>query len=509
MLRATAGAMAVTIALTTSAYAEQSAISFAERLAVAEILAKDPLLSDFYADRDYEPLWVGADGASQARLAQFLAALAQVGDHGLPAERYDLSGLMDRLRSTRSAAEMITLEADITRLYLTYARDVGTGLLRPSSISKKELVRVVTPVPPEALLEAIASDDPRKAIADLPPQSAQYRGLQALKLRMEALVAAGGWGEAIPDGRKLEIGSTDPRVLTLRARLARLGYEVEQDLPVYDPALERVVKTFQADNGLNDDGVVGPGTLAELNRSAEERLRSVIVALERERWLPRELGDRHVLVNQTDFIARIIDDGAVTFATRAVIGKNVYDQRSPEFSDEMEHMVINPAWHVPRSIVTKEYLPQLQADPMAVNYLEIRDRSGQVISRDAVDFTQFTQADFPFAMRQPPGRSNALGLVKFMFPNRHNIYLHDTPHKSLFARERRAFSHGCIRLQDPFDFAYALLAKQEEDPKAFFQRVLATGREATVPLEQNVPVHLIYRTAWIGPEGEIWFRRDV
>jgi murein L,D-transpeptidase YcbB/YkuD len=167
----------------------------------------------------------------------------------------------------------------------------------------------------------------------------------------------------------------------------------------------------------------------------------------------------------------------------------------------MEHMVINPSWYVPRSIITKEYLPKLQSNPNAVGHIEITDRRGRQVNRGAVDFTQFTARNFPFAMRQPPSKRNALGLVKFMFPNKHNIYLHDTPQKSLFSREVRAFSHGCIRLAQPFEFAYALLAKQEEDPKAFFHRVLGTGRETKVELENPVPVHLIYRTAYI--------RRDV
>jgi murein L,D-transpeptidase YcbB/YkuD len=211
----------------------------------------------------------------------------------------------------------------------------------------------------------------------------------------------------------------------------------------------------------------------------------------------------------TDFHARIIDDGKVTFMTRSVVGKNVSDRRTPEFSDVMEHMVINPTWHVPRSIATKEYLPMLQQNPNAVSHLRLIDSRGQTLNRSAVDFTQFSARSFPFAIKQPPSRSNALGLVKFMFPNKHNIYLHDTPAKNLFSREVRAYSHGCIRLQDPFDFAYALLAKQTDDPKGFFQSRLRTGSETQVNLEQHVPVHLIYRTAITTPKGNMQYRRDI
>jgi murein L,D-transpeptidase YcbB/YkuD len=172
-------------------------------------------------------------------------------------------------------------------------------------------------------------------------------------------------------------------------------------------------------------------------------------------------------------------------------------------------MVINPSWYVPRSIITKEYLPQLQQNPNAVNQLIITDGRGRVVDRSAVDFTQYSQTNFPYSMRQPPSRGNALGLVKFMFPNRYNIYLHDTPAKSLFGRETRAYSHGCIRLADPFDFAYALLAPQTSDPEAYFQAELRTGRERRVDLEQPLPVHLVYRTAFTKAEGRMQYRRDI
>ena len=231
--------------------------------------------------------------------------------------------------------------------------------------------------------------------------------------------------------------------------------------------------------------------------------------MERERWNNQPRGDRHIWVNLTDFTARIVDHDVVSFETRSVIGANDQDRQSPEFSDVMEFMVINPSWYVPRSIITKEYLPQLQRNPNAVRHLEITDRRGRRVNRGAVDFTQFNARNFPFAMRQPPSRSNALGLVKFMFPNQYNIYLHDTPAKNLFSRETRAYSHGCIRLNDPFDFAYELLAKQSPDPVGFFQSRLQSGNETRVDLDEPVPVHLVYRTAFTDPLGNLNFRRDV
>jgi murein L,D-transpeptidase YcbB/YkuD len=171
--------------------------------------------------------------------------------------------------------------------------------------------------------------------------------------------------------------------------------------------------------------------------------------------------------------------------------------------------VINPSWYVPRSIITKEYLPALKRNRNAVRHIEITDSRGRKVNRSSVNFAQYNEKTFPFSMRQPPSKGNALGLVKFIFPNPHNIYLHDTPAKNLFSREVRAFSHGCVRLADPFDFAYALLAKEVGNPKEFFQSKLATGIEQKVNLKSPVPVHIIYRTAYTTAKGHMQYRRDV
>jgi len=278
----------------------------------------------------------------------------------------------------------------------------------------------------------------------------------------------------------------------------------------YDEAITDAVRSFQENHGLTVDGVAGGDTLSEINATAQDRLKSVIVAMERERWLnkPGGLGDRHILVNIADFQARIFDQGKMTFETRSVVGHQEFDRQTPEFSDEMDHMVINPSWYVPRSIIVGEYLPKLRNNPGAVSHLVITDSRGRVVSRNQ-SFAGYTANSFPFAMRQPPGPRNALGTVKFMFPNKYNIYLHDTPAKNLFSREVRTYSHGCVRLNDPHEFGYALLARQTDDPVGFFQSRLRTGSETRVNLDQPVPVHLIYRTAFTKAKGQTQFRRDV
>ncbi len=477
------------------------------QLAVAEITSSNATLSSFYVENGFEPIWVGTTQKHAARRAALIRALSNVENHGLPASRYDVQALIDQMEAAGTVRELGQVEAELSLAFVRYASDLQAGTVTPSKIDDG-LVRKVERRSADEFLRALEQDANGTYIQSLGPQTPQYRALMKQKMVLEALISQGGWGATVPV-TKLERGDTGPNVVKLRNRLVSMGYLRPTASPEYDDALLAAVQAFQTDHGLEADGVAGKGTISELNRPASDRLKAVIVALERERWLPEERGERHILVNQADFSAKIVDDGRVTFETRAVIGKNTHDRRSPEFSDEMEHMVINPSWYVPRSIITKEYLPQLQSNPNAVGHIQITDRSGRSINRGAVDFTQFSARNFPFSMRQPPSKSNALGLVKFMFPNKYNIYLHDTPQKSLFSREVRAFSHGCIRLAQPFEFAYALLARQEEDPKAFFHRVLNTGKETKVELDQKVPVHLIYRTAYIGPKGDVQYRRDV
>jgi murein L,D-transpeptidase YcbB/YkuD len=472
---------------------------------VAEMAAKDRSLATFYKDNGYEAIFTGADDAS--RRGALLKVLARVRDHGLPVARYDVATLEAAFETAKSARDRGRAEVLAASMFVAYARDVHSGVLTPSRIDEG-MVRKVTRRDPVEFLEGLVAGDPDAFLRSLAPTAPEYARLMKAKLRLEARVASGGWGAGIAD-RKLEPGDSGTSVVELRNRLIRMGYLDHSISTQYDGTLQAAVQQFQIDHGLAPDGVAGTGTITEINRPAETRLEQVVVAMERERWLNKPRGDRHVLVNITDFTAKIVDDGKVTFQTRSVVGANTSDRRTPEFSDIMEHMVVNPTWNVPRSIATKEYLPMFQKDPNAAAHLNLLDGAGRLVSRADVDFSTMTAKNFPFDVKQPPSRSNALGLVKFMFPNRHNIYLHDTPAKSLFSRERRAFSHGCVRLSDPFDFAYALLAVQEDNPKAVFQRVLATGRETTLPLKIKVPVHLIYRTAFTQAKGRINFRPDV
>ncbi len=475
--------------------------------AIAEASARDKSVSAFYQANGYSPIWTGQGGRDKARRQALLKALGSSANHGLPQSAYDTEFLKANLRRVKSERDLGRIEVELSQLFLRYARDMQTGVLTPSKVDSG-IVRKIPLRNRLELLTNFAGSSPGPYIRKLAPTAVEYGRLMKQKLLMERLLAKGGWGPQVP-GRKLKPGQSGANVVALRNRLIAMDFLRRNASKTYDDNIQKAVQQFQMAHGLSPDGVVGAGTLKEINVAPERRLASIMVAMERERWLNMPRGKRHVWVNLTDFQVNIIDNGKVTFQTRSVIGATKHDRRSPEFSDVMEHMVINPTWHIPKSIAVGEYLPLMQADPNAAEYLRMFDKRGQLVSRDTVDFTQLSETNFPFNLKQPPSQRNALGLVKFMFPNKYNIYLHDTPAKNLFSRESRAFSHGCIRLRDPFDFAYALLRRQLSNPESFFQNTLSTGRETVVPLDQNVPVHIVYRTAFTSAKGRIQFRRDV
>ncbi|MDQ2065495.1 L,D-transpeptidase family protein [Xinfangfangia sp. CPCC 101601] len=476
---------------------------FTQSLAAAA--GTDTALADWYRLHNFAPIWTGENDAP--RRAALLAALDTAADHGLPPARYDAAGLRHALQSARTEGDRGRIEAAMSRAYLTWAKDLTSGMLEPQKIDTT-IVREIKIEDPAWLLTLISGEDPQKVLRDLVPTSDAYVQLMKEKLRLETLIANGGWGEPVA-AKALKPGAMGPAVVQLRDRLVALGYLGRSATARYDPTIEAAVLAFQLAHGLPADGVAGPATITQINIDPAQRLQSVVVAMERERWLDIPRDGRMIWVNLPDYSTKILQDGQTVFMTRSVIGRQDMDRRTPEFSDEMAHMVVNPSWGVPRSITVGEYLPLMKNNPNAVSHLQVIDSRGRVVPRSAINFSAYTARSFPYSMRQPPGDANALGKVKFMFPNKYNIYLHDTPSKSLFKEDVRAYSHGCIRLADPFDFAHALFSTQSETAEEEFLAVLKTGKETTVRLDQKVPIHMVYFTAYPEGKGRIGYRRDV
>lgn len=272
------------------------------------------------------------------------------------------------------------------------------------------------------------------------------------------------------------------------------------------------MRKFQKSQGLKPDGIVGRSTLAKLNGPGRNEIDALRINMERMRWLPRDLGKRHILVNQAAFRLRLYDDSEIVHTANVVIGKRSHS--TPVFSEVMEHIVLNPYWNVPRSIATREMLPQLTQDPaylarQGYEVFEMDGRKARQIDSAGVDWWQVGQRTFNYQIRQPPGRSNALGRMKFMFPNRFNIYLHDTPSKSLFSRSSRAFSHGCVRLQDPQRLAEILLGWDKGWTAHKISKMVNSGRNQAIFLDKKIPIYLTYFTAWVDDDGEVAFLDDV
>lgn len=473
----------------------------AERQSIAAAASTDANLAAFYRDRDFAPIWTGADDA--ARRAALVRALDKAGHHGLPVARYELDALRAAFEGATNPWMRGQAEVMASRIFLRYARDVHGGFLNPAQLIP-DIFQDQPHRDPYALMDGFLASEPHRFIADLPPQSPGYNRLLRMKLTLEALAREGGYGSEV-EASRLRPGETGQAVVQLRNRLIRMGYLARAATAEYDARLQAAVMAFQNNHGLEADGVAGSQTIALINASVEDHWNEVVLAMERHRWLnDGKVHDRLIFVNLTDFHTRVIDNGEVSFITRSVIGAR--DRQTPEFSDEMEHMVINPSWYVPRSIAQRSYIPGILTG--GSSYMQLMS-NGRVIDRASVDMSRFSVESFPFELRQPPGPNNALGTVKFMFPNRHAIYLHDTPEQHLMAHPVRAYSSGCVRLADPHEFAYHLLARQSDDPVGLFQGILASEKETYLHLEQHIPVHLTYWTAWVESDGHLQIRPDI
>ncbi|MEL7346014.1 MAG: peptidoglycan-binding protein, partial [Pseudomonadota bacterium] len=354
--------VAILLSLTFLSPASSDAQDMAFKQAVAEAAIEDDAILAFYRENGFKPIWTGKSNRDAQRRKALLSAVQSAGDHGLASGIYNVDLLRTNMRTVSSQRDLGRLEVEMSRIFLAYARDVQTGLLTPRRIDEG-LVRSVPLRDRNATLTAFSKSSPAAFMRKLPPQSVEYTRLMKQKMKFEMALAKGGWGAEVRGGSSIKPGATGDRVVSLRNRLINMGYLNRTAAAVYDAKLQEAVRQFQVDHGLAADGVAGPATIEAINISMETRMTQIVVAMERERWINLERGKRHIWVNLTDFSAAVVDDGKVTFRTRSVIGANDRDRRSPEFSDTMDHMVINPTWNVPRSIATKEYLPVLQENP--------------------------------------------------------------------------------------------------------------------------------------------------
>lgn len=474
----------------------------ADQFALAESVAGSPGLASFYGANGLAPVFLGPEAAPQRRA--LIAAIARAPEHGLPPARYrpaELRQIDERGPSTRAD------EIAFAQSLAAWVHDVSGGLVDPRKVDSANH-RTVQRADLDAVLTGfIAAADPAAVLRGVEPSDPRYLALQAALADL-AKLSAPSTAPKVPAGL-YKPGATGPAVAALRERLASIGFPASGG-ERYDEHLTDAVRAFQQRAGLKPDGIAGPRTIERLNEGAGARARALILSLERMRWLNgHDPNARQVWVNLPEYTAEIRDGGRSVFETRVVIGKTDAHMETPEFSDMMEHIVVNPRWNVPRSMTVRDYLPRLQANRHAVAHLDVIDGRGRVVPRDQVDFNRYTAASFPYRLQQKPGDDNALGEVKFIFPNRWNIYLHDTPTRGLFSQSRRAYSNGCIRIQRPVELAHALLEGQVNDPAATYARARNSGREAWLALDPDIPVHLVYFTTLPDDDGMIRSYPDI
>ncbi|MET0596286.1 MAG: L,D-transpeptidase family protein, partial [Mesorhizobium sp.] len=456
----------------------------AARFAAAGPDTLDGDVAQYYALRGNAPVWTQAEGLTPEGRA-VVERLARAEEDGLDARDFAVPGL-EAFGAGSTPEQAAQIEIGLSGAILAYAHQAMNGRVDPAGISKN-IVAEVKPVDAALAIASVAiAADPAAALDAFNPVHPQYLALKRklAELRGQDQLEAEAAPPLVPDGPTLKPGMSDQRVALLRSRL---GVTTMTDSDVYDDALVEAVRSFQRERRLKANGLVGPMTVAALNGGGKPRIsmeHEIIANMERWRWLPRALGQSNVFVNVPEYRLVVTMDGEPIHESRVIVGKP--NTPTPVFSDTMEFVVLNPSWYVPQSIIKKEYLPKLANDP---DYLA---RKGFVV----------TYRGNQMSVRQPPGDDNALGHVKFMFPNKFSVYLHDTSTRHLFASDKRAFSHGCVRVDNPYKFAEIVMGAENgwTEEKV---RDSVGGRERRVDLQRKLPVHITYFTAIASDTGDV------
>ena len=487
-----------------------------------ELCHASEVLPRFYQQREYSPAWNSGTGPLP-QAETLIRALKEAGAEGLNPHDYHLAriqALLEKVGAPRGAESqshaqsLADLDFLFTDAFLIYGSHLLRGRVDPESVEAQWYVERRERDLREVLEKALYENRIREALHLLAPTHAAYLRMRSALERYRKMAASGGW-PIVPGGPLLEKDDRSERVTLLRLRLAAEG-----DLPktetadrqAFDADLDQAVRRFQQRHGLKVDGVVGPKTLTALNVSAGERVRQLLVNMERWRWLPQELGPHYILVDIANFRLKVMEEGRSVFETRVVVGKPFWS--TPVFNGTMTYLVLNPYWNIPTSIALGETLPKSQNDPEYLSKERIQLVQGWGPDERIIDPKESAWSSEEirrgmYRLRQRPGPDNSLGLVKFMFPNKFNVYLHDTPVKALFDEPSRGYSHGCIRVERPIELAEYMLHDDPRWTPTDILRVLETGVEKTVSLLKPFPVYVLYWTAWAEEDGTVQFRDDI
>jgi murein L,D-transpeptidase YcbB/YkuD len=450
----------------------------------------------------YTPLWFIEDGLTKDRAGALIDAVLEANADALKLDGYPIAKLAEALAAVRrtkqpSAEQVADADVLLTATYAALAEDLLVGQVNPKTVGQSWHIAPNDENVDSALVRTLGRMPLDAAIGAMRPRDEDYAGLRKELARYRDLVAKGGW-VSVPEGRVLKRGDSDSpqRLAALRARLAAEGFDVvgngggaPRGTGVYDSPLAAAVAEFQARHAIGVDSMLGAETVSALNVPATYRLGQIAANLERHRWMPRRLGDRHIVVNVPAFRLEAFDRGEKVLEMKVIVGQEYSDKATPVFSDVMETVVFRPYWNITPAIQANEIGPKIAANPgyMARENLEYYKDGGET------------------RIRQRPGGKNALGLVKFLFPNDFNIYMHDTPSHELFDKDVRAFSHGCIRLEKPAELAQWVLGWDAGKVR----QQMEDGRDNhTVKLPRRIPVYITYATAYIR-DGKLYFGNDL
>lgn len=481
------------------------------RKASAKSEALQKRLSDIeahYGANEYRPIWL-EDGKPTKKAEEMVEVLNLSYEDGLEPNDYDAPELFQKLGASGDEA-LADLEIHLATAAVSYGQHMNAGRLNPRQVNR-EVVIYPNAISADTILQNIRRTGSLKAyLRLLAPHTDRYERLRSALAVYRRIEANGGW-TIIGEGEVLKPGMSDPRVPAIRARMVQAGLlPAEAGDPGsldYDETVVAAVTQFQERSGLDMDGVIGPGTLAEMNVPVSDRIATMEINLERNRWMQNDFGPYHIFANLADQVVKVVRDDKTIHAEIIQVGLPYH--RTPVFTDDMEYVEINPYWNVPSSIAVNEYLPKLRKNPGVLAAQKISlIANGNTISARAVNWSNYGKGNFPFRLRQEPGPGNALGRIKFMFPNQFNVYMHDTPAKSKFEASQRYFSHGCLRLRDPLKMAEVLLGDQGWD-RAKIDATIASGKRTIVKLNQKIPVHVVYLTSWVNKDGSVYFRQDV
>lgn len=465
---------------------------------------------DFYRSRQEGPAWT-----TPAAAMELLATIRASRDEGLNPQHYHLAKLEELSPPAASGPAdeaAVARELLLTDAFLTLASHYRYGRINLQAILPEWQPQARDEKFGVLLEKALAGGEIRASLEQLLPSAPGYVALREAYRHHLAMAEQGGW-PTIPAGSKLQQGDHGPRVALLRQRLARSGDLASEAAngDRFDPTLLAAVRRFQSRHGLRSNGVAEAATLKALNLPLGRRIQHLATNLERWRWLPRDLGRRHIAVNIPAFTLTVVENEQPVLTMKVVAGRP--DRQTPIFSSIVTHLVLNPTWEVPREIASKDLLPKIKKNPnylkqFGFRVLSTNGNGGQELDAGRLDWQKITPATFRYHLSQNPGKDNFLGRVKFIFPNPYSVYLHDTPSKKLFLKESRSFSSGCVRLEKPLDLAALLLRPTPLGSREGLDNALTNKATRTLRLPVPTPVHLLYLTTWV-EDGTVHFRPDL